>query len=319
MMAALSIREAARTGFLRQIGWGGARVSLLAADASFRRYFRARQGEASLVIMDAPPEREATGPFVAIARHLHALGLQAPQIIAHDAAAGFVALEDFGDDTYSRLLAQGADEQALYEAAIDVLVRLHGLPGATGIDLPDYDEPELRREAGLLADWYLPWRGGSLTADQRAAFDAAWQAALAPVAGDRRALVLRDFHVDNLMRLGDGSCGLLDFQDARIGHPAYDLMSLLEDARRDPDPALVAVMRARYGDHGAGFERAYDLLALQRHAKVLGIFVRLSVRDGKDRYLAHLPRVERLFRAALARARPPALTDWLQTHLPHLT
>ena len=320
--------------FLATAGWRHAEVRPLAGDASFRRYHRVRHNGAGAVLMDAPPEREDVRPFLRIARHLHGLGLSAPAIFAADEAAGLLLLEDFGDDTFSRLLATGTDAEGLYTSALDVLIHLHRLSASTAIpaQLPAYDERRLLDEALLLADWYMPTLMGTpADARVRDAYIAAWREALAPVLAQATppTLVLRDFHVDNLMRLdghdGLAACGLLDFQDAVAGAAAYDLMSLLEDARRDVDPALKAEMLARYraampsGEDPAwwsAFERSFAVLAAQRHAKVIGIFTRLYRRDDKPAYLVHIPRVWRLLEGALEHEALAPVARWFDRQLP---
>jgi aminoglycoside/choline kinase family phosphotransferase len=277
--------------------------------------------------MEAPPDREDVRPFLHMARHLRDLGFSAPEIFAADRTTGLVLLEDFGDDTFTRMLSAGHDETSLYQLAIDVLIHLHRLEPATAVPawLPPYDTGRLLDEALLLCDWYMPAACRRPTEAARVAYSAAWEEALIPAVSSPATLVLRDFHVDNLMRLSgrDGlrACGLLDFQDAVAGPAAYDVMSLLEDARRDVSPALKAEMLARYAA-GIGhadwepFHRTFAVLAAQRHAKVIGIFTRLSRRDGKDAYLAHIPRVWRLLERALAHDALAPVAGWFDRHLP---
>jgi hypothetical protein len=314
--------------FLAAAGWRGAEIRPLAGDASFRRYHRVHRNGSRAVLMEAPPDREDVRPFLRMARHLLDLGLSAPDILAADETAGLVLLEDFGDDTFTRLLNAGHDEKALYRLAIDVLIYLHRLEpeAALPAGLPTYDTERLIDEALLLCDWHMPAACGRPTQErERQAYFAAWEEVLTPVLSLPATLVLRDFHVDNLMRLSerDGlkACGLLDFQDAVAGPAVYDVMSLLEDARRDVSPALKAEMLARYaagiGDaDSALFERAFAVLAAQRHAKVIGIFTRLWRRDGKRSYLAHIPRVWRLLEGALAHDALAPVAAWFDRHLP---
>jgi N-acetylmuramate 1-kinase len=325
---ALSERRQQISTFLTRAGWRAADIQPLTGDASFRRYHRVRLNGTSAMLMDAPPQREDVRPFVSVARHLITLGLSAPAIFAVDEHQGLLLLEDFGDDTFTRLLTAGEDEEALYRLAVDVLIHLHRLPmrAAMSIDLASYDARRLLDEALLLTDWYMPAVFERPTdADVRSAYLQAWNDVLAPVVAQPPTLVLRDFHVDNLMRLPDrqglAACGLLDFQDALAGPAAYDLMSLLEDARRDFAPALKADMLARYragiGDADwATFDRTFAVLAAQRHAKVIGIFTRLCRRDGKSVYLAHIPRVWRLLEAALQHQALAPISRWLERHLP---
>jgi aminoglycoside/choline kinase family phosphotransferase len=200
-------------------------------------------------------------------------------------------LEDFGEDTYTRLLQQDpTQETVLYSLAIDVLQYLHQQPLPKNV--PVYDAALLWREVELYIDWALPETADKETL--RASWQALWQPLLAPYTTPQ-TLVLRDYHVDNLMLLphktGLQQCGLLDFQDAVVGHPAYDVVSLLQDARRDVSPQLTTAMLAHYGNNTADFLNAYSILGTQRAFKIVGIFNRLQKRDGKGHYLHHLPRV----------------------------
>jgi len=320
-------RRRAMTGFLAAQGWAGKVPAILAGDASFRRYYRLAEGSRRAVLMDAPPPQEDVRPYVAVAKILQAHGFSAPEIYAEDRDRGFLLIEDFGDDTYTKLLAKGADEAALYTLAIDTLVALHRVVEAERLpELPLYDEERLLTEAALLVDWYMPAvLGTEVSAAARDGYLARWREVLPLAELPAPTLVLRDYHVDNLMllpgRAAIKSCGLLDFQDAVRGPPSYDLMSLLEDARRDVPPALRGAMTERYLrqfpdlDH-AHFRRSASILAAQRNSKIIGIFTRLWRRDGKPGYLGHIPRVWRLLEEDL---REPALrpvADWLDRHLP---
>ncbi len=321
-------RATALAAFLAANGWAGAEPAALAADASFRRYFRLADGSRRAVLMDAPPPQEDVRPYRHVTGILHRLGLSAPEIHAADEANGFLLLEDFGDDLYTRRLARGADETALYGLAIDTLIALHRAAAQHGVpDLPVYDGERLLGEAALLVDWYAPSvLGGPLPETARAEYLARWRALLREVVQAEPTLVLRDYHVDNLMvlpgRPGVRGCGLLDFQDAVAGPAAYDLVSLLQDARRDVPPPLRAAMTERYlagfpGLDPAVFRRDGAILAVQRNCKILGIFTRLWRRDGKPGYLPHIPRVWRLIEEDVAREPVLApIADWLDRHLP---
>jgi aminoglycoside/choline kinase family phosphotransferase len=240
-------RAAVIAAFLAKAGWRGAERRPLAGDASFRRYERlARDGERA-VLMDAPPLREDVRPFLAVGALLQRLGLSAPAILARDEASGLLLLEDLGDATYTRLLAGDTDEAALYALAVDVLIHLHRRFDPLTAMLPPYDETRLLTEAALLVDWFLPAASSRpLPAGSRADYLAAWRTVLPLAAGAAPTLVLRDYHVDNLLllqeRAGVAACGLLDFQDAVVGPASYDLVSLLEDARRDVASGLAAAM-----------------------------------------------------------------------------
>jgi hypothetical protein len=318
-------RAALIASFLAAQGWGEAERRPLPGDASFRRYVRLARGGERAMLMDAPPPHEDVRPFVAVARLLHGLGLSAPRIDAEDVAAGLLLLEDFGDDTYTRLLAAGAGEGALYALAVDVLIALNESFSAAP-SLPPYDDTRLLAEAALLVDWYLPAMTGAPTDPAlREEYLALWRALLPLARGVPDTLVLRDYHVDNLMRLGGrggiAACGLLDFQDAVLGPMSYDLVSLLEDARRDVPHALAAAMRARFlaafpALDRAAFDRSYAVLGAQRNCKIVGIFTRLLVRDGKPNYLAHIPRVWRLLAEDVCHPDLAPLARWLDRHVP---
>jgi aminoglycoside/choline kinase family phosphotransferase len=321
-------RQALIDAFLVQEGWADARRTALTGDASFRRYHRLADNGRQAMLMDAPPPQENIGPFLAIARHLTGLGYSAPEILAEDRDAGFILLEDFGDSTFTRLLAAGVDETSLYNLATDVLIDLHKKPAAEAI--PEhvllYDSGMLLAEAALLTDWFVPAaRGKELSASDAQEYQALWSAILSLPNSLPETLVLRDYHVDNLMRLdgraGIAACGLLDFQDAVAGPVTYDLVSLIEDARRDITPGTAAAVRARYlaafpDFDRDDFDRSMAVHGAQRHAKVIGIFTRLCVRDGKPIYLDHIPRVWRLLEAACQHPALAVMKEWLDDHIP---
>ena len=321
----MTSRETTIQGFLQRAGWGEARRATLAGDASFRHYDRLNRNGEPAVLMDAPPPQEDVRPFVRIARHLDRLGLSAPRLLAVDETDGLLLLEDLGDNTYTRLLGDGHDEEALYALATDVLAEIATRPDAVPDGLAPYDDDRLLAEAGLLTDWYMPAvLGRDTPAAARADYVEIWRR-LFPVARlVPDTLVLRDFHVDNLMLLdrpGLAACGLLDFQDAVAGPATYDLMSLLEDARRDIAPLLIERMKQRWLVRlphldRAVFEASWAVMAAQRHAKVIGIFTRLCRRDGKPGYLVHIPRVWRLLDAALSHPVLAELSRWLDRHMP---
>ena len=312
----MSAREAVIGEFLAAAGWAGHAPGLLAADASFRRYYRLTRDGESAVLMDAPPPMENVAAFQRVQSILIGLGLSAPRALRVDTEAGLMLVEDLGDRTFTRALAEGASEEQLYTLAVDVLLALHDRFAARQADesgLPPYDDERLLDEALLLADWYLPAIGRPPTPAERDAYIGAWTRVLPVTRRVPDTLVLRDYHVDNLMvvegRRGLGACGLLDFQDAVIGPVAYDLVSLLEDVRRDVPPDLARRMTERYLAGAPGLDRddfmaAYAVLGAQRNAKIVGIFTRLCRRDGKPHYLRHIPRTWRLLEGDL---RHPAL------------
>jgi N-acetylmuramate 1-kinase len=300
----------------------------LCTDASFRRYFRVQDAGHRWIVMDAPPEREHPADFVHIAGCLEQLGMSVPRVLAADTGAGFLLLEDLGDRTFTRALAAGDDEQALYGLAVETLAMLQNRwADSEGLDPPAaYDDETLLREASLLLDWYWPQAvGTSCPAEVSDAFEAAWREVFTPVHTLPAVLVLRDFHVDNLMvvpgRTGIAACGLLDFQDALLGCPAYDLVSLLRDARRDvpgtlAHPMLDSFLAARPTLDREAFETAYWVLGAQRNTKIIGIFTRLWQRDGKGGYLRHLPRLWRLLEEELAQPALAPVHAWYDTYLP---
>jgi N-acetylmuramate 1-kinase len=303
--------------FLATAGWGDARVAPLPGDASFRRYFRlVGPGAATAMLMHAPPPQEDPRPFLSVARWLATNSLRAPRIFAEDAAAGWVLLEDFGDWRLREWLdAHPEDESRLYEGAVDTLVALHRLEPAP---FAPYDLAEYQREAGLFVEWYCPAKG--LEVDVRG-WRAAWDVALAPVLTRQRpgVTVLRDYHAENIMLPPDGTQGLIDFQDALVGHPAYDLVSLLQDARRDVMPLVERAMLDRYvaaARPGAEFEADYAVLGAQRNAKIVGIFTRLAKRDGKPRYLELIPRVWALLERDLAHSALKPVAAWFAENIP---
>lgn len=318
-------RTAARETFLASSDLAGAAITALPADASARRYFRV-DGR-GLLLMDSPPGAEPLAPYLRVAQLLRDCGLSAPGVLAADRELGLALIEDFGDATYTRLFAAGHNETELYRLAVDALVRLHRAGPQAAEGVPAYDGQKLGEEAALFIDWYAPLLVGEKAAAQlRERYLTEFAALWRDVSLRREVLVLRDYHVDNLMllegRAGVAACGLLDFQDALFGAPAYDLMSLLEDARRDIPETLRVTLLTHYLSQrpevdGRRFMTDFQVLAAQRHAKVLGIFVRLAKRDGKHGYLKHLPRVLRLFQRALDNEHLRPLAALLDSHLPN--
>ncbi|MEZ0495461.1 aminoglycoside phosphotransferase family protein [Sphingomonas sp. IW22] len=306
---------AAALPFLAAIGWDDAEIQPLAGDASFRRYFRAVAPGRSAILMDAPPPHEDPRPFLSVARWLTERGFAAPAILGEDLANGLVLLEDFGNARMRETVdAAPESELRLYEEAVRLLVRLHG---HEPMALRPYDLTEYQREAGLLTEWYCPAIG--LDVDV-AGYRAAWEQVLAPLNGVPAVTVLRDYHAENLMLIdGHETLGLLDFQDALAGHPAYDLVSLLQDARRDVPAAIEAAMLDLYCRTvgvGDDFTTAYHVLGAQRNAKIIGIFTRLWQRDGKPRYPTLCPRVWTYLERDLAHPALAPVARWFDAHIP---
>ena len=321
-------RSSLLRGFLDRNGLADAALTPLADDCSFRRYFRVGLGDARYVVMDAPPDLEDVVPFATLSGLLNDFGYSAPKVLGRDVEHGFLLLDDFGDATYTRALAGGGDERALYALALDVLIDLHHRStDVLPVMVPAYEDSKLLDEAALFVDWYLAQGLGlKISTTMREAYVEAWGACLTTMREAPRTLVLRDYHVDNLMVIADrqglDACGLLDFQDAVIGPSSYDVVSLLQDSRRDIDGDLVAVMLERYfSAMGAAidrpsFMRSYHAFGAQRALKVFGIFARQSVLYGNHQYLVHIPRLWRHTVANLAIPELQLVRDWIERFVP---
>lgn len=279
-----------------------------------------------------------TRPFAAVAHFLTANGLRAPEVLAHDYDAGFLLLEDFGEGRFADLMTAGRPELPFYEAAVDVLATLHNVrapkmlavPGAPDRHLLAYDSLAMQAEVQLLLDWFYPAAAGApAPASAQDEFKQAWRDALSQLKVDDPVVVLRDYHAENLMWLegqsGVARVGLIDFQDALAGSPAYDLISLTEDARREVSVELANAMTARYIQRRKSadarfnedaFRFAAALLAAQRNTKIVGIFARLWKRDGKPRYTQYLPRMWRYLERDLSHGALGTLRLWFDTHIP---
>ena len=346
-----SDRKTEMMDFLARSGWGAASIAPLPGDASTRYYSRLALGGRKAMLMDQPQHAEApTAPagaseearralgynavarlagadcarFVAAAQWLRAHGLAAPDIYEADTTQGFVILEDLGDALFADVLADGGNEKELYEHAVEVLAKIHAqdAPSSLSPEKPlfDYDLTALAAETDLLTEWFLPLALGRKAADEETAeHRRLWRAVFSGIGKARRVFVHRDYHAQNLLwlpqRHGVTRVGLIDFQDAVAGSQAYDLISLIEDARRDVSPAmaeaatthyLAALKRQGTPVDETEFRHAMAVMAAQRNAKIVGIFARLYKRDGRARYLAFLPRVWTYLERDLTH---PALAD----------
>ncbi len=312
---------AAAPAFLADAGWGEAEIRPLAGDASFRRYFRVHKGDQRAVLMDAPPPNEDPRPFIAVAEYLNEIGLNAPRILHRDLEQGLLLIEDFGD-AQMRITVDNdiSAETATYTGVVDVLVKLHQHTPPTS--LTNQSVAIFLDEVGLFPEWYC--RAVGLSVDE-AGYRAAWETVLTPVmqALEKPVTVLRDYHAENIMLIEGGAglarYGLLDFQDALAGHPAYDLVSMLEDARRDVTPAVERAMLDHYmavTGSGPEFETAYWVLGAQRNTRILGVFSRLWKRDGKPRYRSFQPRMWGLLERDLGRPALAPLKDWFDANVP---
>ncbi len=355
-------RDDLRRAFLTAAGLADAQAERMPGDASTRSYTRLhRKGAAPLILMDAPKvdesppcgrddtpqQRQAAGynalqrlaacrvdAFVGADLYLRSLGLSAPEVVAFDVESGFAVLEDLGQDLFARRIEAGEPPKPFYDAAIDLLIRLHTEPASSELPVPGhtpwplltYDALALKTATDILPAW-LPKLMPGLTFSDEAL--SAWDALWAPIhrRGEAGAKVFthRDYHAENLIwldeREGLARVGLLDFQDAVLAHPAWDLAALLQDARRDVAPELEAAMLDRYLDAGLQADRAaflsdYAALATLNNVRVVGIFARLIARDGKPRYRAFLPRMWRMLDRNLAHPDLAELKAWFDRYVP---
>jgi tRNA threonylcarbamoyl adenosine modification protein YjeE len=352
--AAQVARLEALRQFLTEAGHGESRRERMAGDASIRSYARLYRGERAFILMNSPKRpdgpaiydgksysaavhlAEDVRPFVAIAGGLRARGFSAPKIHDADLEQGFLITEDFGHDG----VIEGDPPRpiiARYEAATDLLARLHGeevasvLPLAPHVTyrIPSFDVDAMLTEIRLMLEWYLPDRGAEPSEALRAEFVAMWRALLEEPLAAGRTWVLRDYHSPNLLwlsaREGMARVGILDFQDAVMGPPAYDVVSLLQDARIDVaeeiertlfNRYIEARMTAEHGFDASEFAAHYAIMSAQRNTRLLGTFARLNRRDGKPHYLKHQPRIWTYLNRALAHAALAPLRAWYAAHVP---
>lgn len=354
-------REAEIKAFLNAAKWGAATRTPVPGDASTRRYERLSLGDKRAILMDAPkgvetpsePEGASVeercelgynalarlaGPnpesFTAIAKELTMRGFSAPQIIAANIDYGLILLEDFGDDLFARVIKEDpSQERRLYEAAIDTLAAIYRSTFPCDFDVHgtswrvrEYDSAALQAEVDLFLDWFVPDLKVELSETAKTEWYAIWSELFTHLDAHASGLALRDFHAENLFwlphRQATSRVGLIDFQDALFAHPAYDLVSLLEDARRDVPQKLANDMKTRFClkaglFHDEAFDTAYAVTGAQRNAKILGIFVRLAKRDGKAHYRDLIPRVAKLFRSDLAHPALEPLRHWVERYVPN--
>ena len=306
--------------FLNSTVWSNAACDPLTGDASARKYFRLQKDKQSAVLMDASSVLASVAPFIQISRHLHQLGFSVPAILARDEGKGLLLLEDFGDATFARLLDNPCEPEKLYTLATDVLIALHRHPQAIPKGLRTYHPEKMLEDIGL----FLEWRTPTISETGRKEFKTVWREVLSVAHQVPASLLLRDYHVANLMLLpereGVRQAGLLDFQDAYQGPITYDLVSLLEDARRDVPDNLREKMVARYLARSPAldrkaFETSLAILAALRHTRVLAIFEKLSRHEGKQEYKKlHSPRVERLLQRALRHPMLAGVKRWMERY-----
>ena len=324
----------ALTDFVRYHCGNRCALQALPSDASHRRYFRIEGTSNDMLAMSAPFPQEDLVAFLRVAAYLGGLGLRVPKVYAYDIAQGFALIEDLGSQqTYTRCLNAGAERLKLYEQAIDSLVLLHqrSRGDSNASFLPFYDLDALEDEHRLLLDWYVPSQGVSLSTAAQDDYCQRWRELLESVLAAQKdhnewVVVLRDYHVDNLIHcpqsVSPRACGLLDFQDARLGSRAYDLVSLLYDVRmtlkQDEIDHLFQYYGTSYEDYGETdkeqFARGCAILNAQRLCKIIGIFVRLDKRDGKEAYRTYMPRVRVLLRDALQTKPLAPIRAWFDEH-----
>lgn len=296
----------------RDLGLGPERIEPASSDASFRRYFRAwlpagahsgkKGGSATtLIVMDAPPDREDVRPYLKVSGLLESVGIHVPHVHEADTGRGLLLLEDLGTTQYLTRLNAGDDPDALYGDALRVLAEMQVRGQGVSTELPPYDRAALSRELALMPEWFCKRHLGlDLTAPQSATLDSAFEFLMAQALAQPLVFVHRDYHSRNLMVTPERNPGVIDFQDALRGPIGYDLVSLLKDCYiswpRERVERWVSGYRRLLGSAGgpvgsgeAEFLRWFDLVGVQRHIKVLGIFARLWYRDGKSGYLRDLP------------------------------
>jgi len=358
----MSKRDIQIKDFIKGAGWAAAKIDPVPGDASTRRYFRLSLGDEKAVLMDAPKEAEApnepegasiadrkalgynatarlAGPdpaaFACIDNALVIRGFSAPKILAADVELGFLLLEDFGNAVYARVIeADPSLERPLYEAAIDCLGEIYRSSIPQRLNWQDaswrvreYDETALLAETDLFLDWYAPDAGLEITDTLRDEFYGLFRESFSCLEAQAPGLVLRDFHAENLFwlpkRNSVSKVGLIDFQDALFCHPAYDVMSLVTDIRRDVSPDLKEILIERFCEAAKirdrdSFRAAYAVLSVQRGTKLLGFPVRADLKFGKPQYRALLPRVKRHLIDDLSHPAVAPIQAWYKSHLPEL-
>jgi N-acetylmuramate 1-kinase len=325
-------RESLKSEFLLLNNLSSAQKISLQKDASHRSYDRLiTEDNSRFIVMDAPPEHEELDPFIKVAEYLASIGLSTPKIFAIDQTNGYLLLEDFGDDKYTSILqgksslSEDLSEEEIYSKAIDCLIHLHQSP-IKNITLPMYDETKLIKESKLFVQYYLEiLNSDHIDLNAQDEYTLIMKHLIEIGDSFAKVVVLRDYHADNLMWLNDrtgiAKVGLLDFQDALIGSPVYDLISLLEDARRDVSPNIVEKMINRYLQAFPRMPRkefiaAYNIFAVQRNLKIVGFIARQASVYKNPRYLALLPRVWRHINNDLKHPLLLPLKKWLEKTVP---
>jgi aminoglycoside/choline kinase family phosphotransferase len=311
--------------FLALHGWEGAEAKPLAGDGSVRRYTRLTRGDRTCLLMECPPELSIE-PFLKADALLRKLNLSAPEVLASDASAGLALVEDFGDDTLSRLLSNGADEAALYQLAVDLLIELHRRATPTDLAaLPVFDDDRALDGLTRMLDWYWPAIHGAPPSDAvRSEFESAWRAVLPRMRGVPDSIALFDYHTDNLLRLdrpGVAACGIIDFQDAVQAPVVFDIATLLANDRRAIPDSLRDALVDRYLAAFPALDRdafmtAFAVKTAHWNTRIVGTFARLLRRDGKLHYQRFMPRVWFLIERYIQHPALEPVAEWYRRHLP---
>lgn len=320
-------REQARRDFVSSHVKGEFNLSPIGADWASRRYLRVRAGDKSFVLLESVPDHlpvvtmgHKLSAFIRINKMLHGKGIHTPEIFAADEREGYVLLEDMGDTTVNAALDAGGDEMALYGAATDVLIALRERIGLDDLcDFPKYKDSYIRKGRQRIVDWYVPATRHEANNDELLdGYLKAWDAVAANMPAPPIGFIHGDFHPGNLMLLPDGTCGVLDFQDAMAGPAPYDLSNLLENIRRDVPRAVYDAMLARYGG-GEDFRAWFRVMGTQFHCRIIGQVIRLAVLSGKDELLGYMPRIQSYLGEALKDPILKPLADWMRAEKVDLT
>ncbi len=319
-------REQQIEEFLRQSGWAAAARERLREDASARRYFRLRQNGQSAILMDAAPPYEETGVFTAKAEIFRSYGWHVPKILSSDPVAGFLLLEDFGDESFAASLAHGGNAESLYHDAVAALIHLHAQNNLRAGELPKLDDGRLVYWATWLIEWYVPMiQPQTLSRTIRERFIELWVDAFDVMRAVPHHALHLDFQFHNFMLLagknGFARCGILDFQDACFGPITGDLVMLLQNAREDVDQKIVVSCLAKYHNAfpkipRADFDASYAAFSAHNAMRILGLFARLKIRDGKEQYLQHIPRNLKYLEQSLLHPALAQIREWFDTHVP---
>ena len=314
-------REKLLQQFLDKNGWGNAHRKALASDASLRTYDRLTQNSESAILMNSPLS-ENPDKFVFFDELLAKTGIRVPKILSKDMDNGFILLEDFGDNTFTKLLNGNADEYTLYKMGVDTLIKLQKNIVIPSEGIETYTDKQMLNGVMLLPNWFGKYALPKGLPEQAVqSFRTIWEKLIEKIESSPKTLVLLDYHVDNLMITKENECGVLDFQDARLGPIGYDLMSLLEDERRDVSKETRKNLIDYYFKQMPQWDtpeirKTLPIVAMQRHTRVIGLFVRLFLRDRKEKYLKMIPFIWELTERNLNNPIFRDYKDWLDAYIP---